>query len=506
MTGVDQPARAGGVGFRPVGRSTPSVRGVRADGHCVGSGVWARRYRSKLLRSDVVVIVATTLAFTMLMGPAIPTTTAAAARWWLITGLIALIWFGAMGALRTREWRVVGIGPTEYHRVLAATGLTFGVLAVLTLVGDLSVPRGFFFTAAPVGVVGLLASRWAWRNWLTKQRRYGHYLSQAIVLGRRSDVEYVVQQIERKSGAAYHVIGVALNSGSDEPVRAEGRDVPVVADLAHVADATANLEADFVIVAGDPRGGHDYIRTLAWELERTNAELVLASRLTDVAGPRIHFRPVEGLPLMHVELPQYQGARHVMKRAFDTVVAAGALLVLMPLLVVIGVLVVRDSPGPALFRQERVGRDGRTFQMLKFRSMVQTAEADLAQLLEQNEGAGLLFKMQRDPRVTRLGSVLRRYSLDELPQLWNVMVGDMSLVGPRPPLPREVEAYERHVHRRLFIKPGLTGMWQVNGRSNLSWEESVRLDLYYVENWTLMGDLVILWRTAKVLLHPVGAY
>ncbi|WP_224760720.1 sugar transferase [Salinibacterium sp. ZJ450] len=522
MTGVDQPAHAGGVGFGPVGRSTASARragtasahrastasahSVSPDGPSLGSGVWARRYRSKLLATDVAVILTTTLAFTVLMGPAIPDTAAGASRWWLITGLIALVWFGAMGALRSREWRVVGVGPTEYHRVVAATGLAFGVVAVLTLVADLSVPRGFFFTAAPVGVLGLLASRWAWRNWLTKQRRYGHYLSQAIVLGRRSDVEYVVQQIERKSGAAYHVIGVALSNGSDGPVRVEGREVPVVADLGDVADATAALQADFVIVAGDPRGGHDFVRNLAWELERTNAELVLASRLTDVAGPRIHFRPVEGLPLMHVELPNYEGARHVLKRGFDSVMAAGALFMLLPLLALIAVLVVRDSPGPALFRQERVGRDGRTFQMLKFRSMVQTAEADLALLLEQNEGAGLLFKMEHDPRVTRLGRVLRRYSLDELPQLWNVLVGDMSLVGPRPPLPREVEAYERHVHRRLFIKPGLTGMWQVNGRSNLSWEESVRLDLYYVENWSLMGDLVILWRTARVLMHPVGAY
>jgi lipopolysaccharide/colanic/teichoic acid biosynthesis glycosyltransferase len=144
--------------------------------------------------------------------------------------------------------------------------------------------------------------------------------------------------------------------------------------------------------------------------------------------------------------------------------------------------------------------------MLKFRTMVPTAEQDLAALLAANEGSGLLFKMKNDPRVTRIGRVLRKYSLDELPQLWNVFVGDMSLVGPRPPLPREVIDYESHVRRRLYIKPGLTGMWQVGGRSDLSWEESVRLDLYYVENWSLVGDLMILWRTVKVVTQPSGAY
>ena len=175
-------------------------------------------------------------------------------------------------------------------------------------------------------------------------------------------------------------------------------------------------------------------------------------------------------------------------------------------MLVIGILIRVDSPGPALFRQERVGRNGSTFRMLKFRSMVVDAEARLAALHDQNQGAGLLFKLKDDPRVTRVGRFIRKYSLDEFPQLWNVLVGEMSLVGPRPPLRREVDGYESHVHRRLYIKPGLTGMWQVNGRSDLSWEESVRLDLYYVENWSLTGDLVILWRTARVLLNPTGAY
>jgi lipopolysaccharide/colanic/teichoic acid biosynthesis glycosyltransferase len=175
-------------------------------------------------------------------------------------------------------------------------------------------------------------------------------------------------------------------------------------------------------------------------------------------------------------------------------------------MLVVAVAIKLDDHGPVLFRQERVGRGGERFRMLKFRSMVPTAEQDLAALTAKNEAAGLLFKIKDDPRITRVGRVLRKYSLDELPQFWNIFIGQMSLVGPRPPLQSEVEAYADHVRRRLYIKPGLTGMWQVSGRSDLSWEESVRLDLYYVENWSLTGDIIILWRTVRTVLHPVGAY
>jgi exopolysaccharide biosynthesis polyprenyl glycosylphosphotransferase len=340
-----------------------------------------------------------------------------------------------------------------------------------------------------------------------RQRLFNRYLSRALVVGRLEDVQYVIGQIHMKSGAAYNVVGAALEDAEIPRVTVGGREVPVLATtLATVAEAASRERVDAVIVAGQPRSGSDFIRSLAWQLEGSATELVLASRLTDVAGPRIHFRPVEGLPLIHVEIPQFEGGKHVLKRAMDIVASGLALIVLMPLMLVIALLIRWDSHGPVLFKQERVGRNGQTFMMLKFRSMVETAERDLDALKALNEGAGVLFKMKNDPRITRVGRVLRKYSLDELPQLWNVFIGDMSLVGPRPPLEREVEGYARHVRRRLYIKPGLTGMWQVNGRSDLSWEESVRLDLYYVENWSVMGDLLIMWRTLKVLTHPVGAY
>lgn len=470
---------------------------------------WARQYRARLRVTDVgIILVAVSVALVARFGVegAQASIGSLRADYWAVALLIAATWVATLGAFHTRDSRVVGIGASEYKQVANASALTFGLLAIAFLVFQVDIARGFFILALPLGVIGLLLERWLWRKWLLHQRLFGHYLARVIVVGKRDDVEYVANQIDEKSGAAYHVVGAALEEGAGGTVNAGAHEVPVVADLDHVAEAAAAMGVDTVIVAGHPQGGSHYIRNLGWELEGTSAELVLSSRLTDVAGPRIHFRPVEGLPLIHVEIPQFEGGKHVLKRALDVAVCGVAIVLLMPLLAAVAIAIRAEGPGAVIFRQERVGRNGRTFPMFKFRSMVHNAEDHLSALRDLNQGSGLLFKMKDDPRVTRVGRVLRKYSLDELPQLWNVLVGDMSLVGPRPPLPAEVRGYENHVHRRLYIKPGLTGMWQVNGRSDLSWEESVRLDLYYVENWSLAGDLMIIWRTFKVVIHPVGAY
>lgn len=503
LSAVGQRAR-----LRLIDQVETPVRKVFADSHTSGL-IWARRYRTKLRVSDVsIIVIAVGIAFVARFGVETAAVAAGPFRidYWIVALMVVTIWIITLGAFHTRDSRVIGVGATEYRQVVNASALAFGLLAIGFLVFQVDIARSFFIFALPLGMVGLIIERWLWRKWLLHQRHFGHYLSRVIVVGSRDDVEYVVRQIAEKSGAAYHVVGVALEDGDTTGVLSRGYRIPVVADSAHVADAVGSMGVDAVIVAGHPRGGSTFIRNLGWDLEGTPAELVLSSRLTDVAGPRIHFRPVEGLPLIHVEIPHFEGTRHVLKRTLDVVAAGAGLILIAPLLAVIAIVVKADSPGPALFRQERCGRNQQTFQMLKFRSMVQTAETDLAGLMSKNEGSGVLFKIRNDPRVTRVGRVLRKYSLDELPQLWNVLVGEMSLVGPRPPLPTEVDGYEQHVHRRLYIKPGLTGMWQVNGRSDLDWDESVRLDLYYVENWSLAGDLIILWRTLRVLTHPTGAY
>jgi exopolysaccharide biosynthesis polyprenyl glycosylphosphotransferase len=484
--------------------ATPTLT---VDTHSSGL-IWARRYRTKLRLTDagtIVTAVATGL-LARLGSEGYSAASGIRADYWAVSLLIIGTWVLTLGTFHTRDSRVVGVGAAEYKRVINASALAFGLLAMAFLLFQVHSARDYFLFALPLGLAGLTFERWLWRKWLFHQRLFGHYLARVIVVGKRDDVEYVIRQIDDKSGAAYYVVGAALQDLGPAAVTAGDHDVPVVADLDHVADAAATMGVDTVIVAGAPDGGSQFIRNLAWDLEGTSAELVLSSRLTDVAGPRIHFRPVEGLPLIHVEIPNFDGAKHALKRTLDVAASGLALIVFLPLLVAIGVLVKLDSPGPALFRQERCGRNGRSFTMIKFRSMVRTAEDDLAGLRGLNEGSGALFKMRHDPRITRVGRVIRKYSLDELPQLWNVLIGDMSLVGPRPPLPAEVESYETHVHRRLYIKPGLTGMWQINGRSNLSWEDSIRLDLYYVENWSLAGDLMIIWRTFKTVIRPVGAY
>jgi exopolysaccharide biosynthesis polyprenyl glycosylphosphotransferase len=493
----------------PVPASVPVPPPVGDPVSGLSGAAWARQYRARLASTDATVIgSAVTVAF--LARFVFPNPLADAAQLplalWAIPAIVAMTWIITLTTFRTRDARIVGVGANEYKLVINASALAFGMLAIAFLLLQVDSARPYFVFALPLGLAALISERWLWRKWLIHQRRFGHYLARAIVVGGREDVEYVVRQINEKFGAAYQVVGAALAGNSTTSVTSAGQRVPVVADFAHVASAAQSLGVDAVIVAGHPSLGSTFIRNLGWDLEKTSAELVLSSRLTDIAGPRIHFRPVEGLPLIHVEIPQYDGAKHVLKRALDITVGGAALIMISPMLAVIGLLVKLDSPGPVLFRQERVGRNGRTFHMLKFRSMVRTAEDDLAGLLDQNEGAGVLFKIRSDPRITTIGRVLRKYSLDELPQLWNIVVGQMSMVGPRPPLPTEVEHYESHMHRRLYIKPGLTGMWQVNGRSNLSWEESVRLDLYYVENWSLAGDLMIIWRTFKIIIRPLGAY
>jgi len=504
-----RPAATGPVQTGPAGAAQPGLLPAASPVVGLSGAAWARQYRTRLTLTDSAVIAsAVTVAFIArftLINPVsdpslIPPST------WAVTAVVAIAWIITLGTFRTRDARIVGVGATEYKLVINASALAFGMLAILFLLLQVDTARAYFVFALPLGVAALILERWLWRKWLIRQRRFGHYLARAIVVGGRDDVEYVVRQINEKSGAAYQVVGAALEGDSTTSVRSAGQDVPVVSDFAHVAAAAQSLGVDAVIVAGHPSLGNTFIRNLGWDLEKTSAELVLSSRLTDVAGPRIHFRPVEGLPLIHVEIPQYDGAKHVLKRALDVTLGGAALILVSPVLLVIGLLVKLDSPGPVLFRQERIGRNGRPFRMLKLRSMVRTAEDDLAGLLDQNEGDGVLFKIRSDPRITRVGRVLRKYSLDELPQLWNIVVGQMSLVGPRPPLPDEVKNYESHMHRRLYIKPGLTGMWQVNGRSDLSWEESVRLDLYYVENWSLAGDLMIIWRTFKIIIRPLGAY
>lgn len=464
---------------------------------------WERRYRLRLRLSDAAVIVAvagsTAIIQIFLIGSALDVVIRGA---FLLVATLYLM----LAALNTRSASILGSGTTEYRRVAHASGLAFGIVAIVGVLLEWDGLRPLLVIALPTGMLGLLVARWSWRRWLQRRRLAGAYVSRTLVVGATRDVEYVISSLQTSGENGYQVVGTTLlDRNASELTLGESR-YPVVGNVNTVAGAAAQIGADTIIVASRPEGDTDFIKQLSWQLEGTAAELVLSSRLTDVAGPRISLRQVDGLPLIQVKIPTYEGGLHLLKRALDIAVAAIALIPIGLLAPALALLIKLDSPGPVFFFQERVGRDGRMFRIVKFRSMKTDAEQQLAALKAQNEGAGLLFKMKDDPRVTRVGKVLRKLSLDELPQFWNVLIGDMSVVGPRPPLSSEVTAYDGSVLRRLYIKPGITGLWQVSGRSDLSWDESVRLDLRYVENWSVMNDLQIMWRTARAMVQPKGAY
>jgi exopolysaccharide biosynthesis polyprenyl glycosylphosphotransferase len=325
-----------------------------------------------------------------------------------------------------------------------------------------------------------------------------------VVVGRGGAVLELVDRLRRERFAGLQVVAACVTEADMARVRAAG-DLPV-AGLGDVLDVARRSGADTVAVTTASETSAEYLRRLSWQLEGSGVDLLVAPGLVEVAGPRLHIRPFEGLPLLAVEQPRFEGWTRLVKEVLDRLVAALAILVLLPVMLAIALAVRWSGPGPILFRQQRIGQGGRPFRMIKFRSMVVDADQQLELLRNANVSDGLLFKIREDPRVTPVGRWLRRYSLDELPQLFNVLAGSMSLVGPRPPLPVEVARYDSSVSRRLLVKPGLTGLWQISGRSDLPWEETVRLDLRYVENWSLALDALILWKTGRAVLAGAGAY
>lgn len=426
-----------------------------------------------------------------------------------VAQLVALVlgWAICLRVFDSYDPRMLGHGPEEYHAVVKASFVFFASLAIVSYALKLEIPRGYVVIALPVGIVALLLSRWLWRQWLVRHRRQGRHCSQTIVVGTRARVKALIRSLHSNPSAGYRVVGACTTDETGD-VAIEG--VPILGP-GHAAAAYARREgADVVVVASSLTVGGG-LRTLSWQLEGSNTELIVVPGLVDVAGPRVRTRPMDGHALLLVEQPVFSGPRLLGKTVFDRIGAALVIALISPILLVLAFLVWRHDRGPVFFRQERVGLNGDHFYMTKFRSMVVDAEKMRTDLADQdlefvNKDSGPLFKVRNDPRITPLGRFLRKYSLDELPQLFDVLRGDMSLVGPRPPLPSEVAQYDEDVRRRLLVKPGMTGLWQINGRSELSWEEAVRFDLYYVENWSIVSDLVILWRTGKAVLAGSGAY
>jgi exopolysaccharide biosynthesis polyprenyl glycosylphosphotransferase len=421
---------------------------------------------------------------------------------WLSVGL-PVLWLTALALAGAYDSRFIGVGSDEFRKVLNAGICLTAVVAIVAYAVRADVARGYIVVALPcLTALGLLA-RFRLRKHLHRQRARQRFMRRVVVVGHPDVIGELDSVLRRES---YHglMVVAACVVGADQP--AAIGDIPVTGGLGNVGHVVRASQADTVAVLACPEMSGARLRDLAWELEKTGTDLCVAPALLDVAGPRTTIRPTAGLPLLHLDHPEFTGIRWLIKEVFDRTAAFAALVLLFPLLLLIAAAIRLTDGGPALFRQVRVGRDGQRFVVFKFRTMVVDAEQRRAQLQGLNESDGVLFKLRRDPRVTTIGRWLRRYSLDELPQLLNVLIGDMSLVGPRPALPAEVDEYGEQMRRRLRVKPGITGLWQVNGRSDLSWDEAVRLDVRYVENWSFVLDLQILWKTLSAVLIGSGAY
>jgi exopolysaccharide biosynthesis polyprenyl glycosylphosphotransferase len=400
--------------------------------------------------------------------------------------------------------RYLGVGTDEFKRVVRASWTVVAIVAFAAFASKTDVSRLSVGVALVGGLSYAVALRYLARRALYALReRFNLATHRLLLLGTLQEALEVHTAITRNPTAGLVPVGIHLTEGY-APNPGLATPVPVHAGR-DIINLVRELNVDTIAFCGSASAEPGELRRVAWQLEGTGIDLVVAPQLTDIAGPRVHIRPIEGLPLLYVEEPTLSGLGWLVKNVMDRVLALAALVVMLPFFPFVVLAIKLSDPGPIFFRQPRVGREGKTFYVWKFRTMYGDAEDRLASLVDQNESDGLLFKIKNDPRVFPVGRFLRACSIDEVPQLINVLVGEMSLVGPRP-LPAEDGDFLGDVRRRLLVRPGITGLWQVSGRSDLSWDDAVRLDLYYVDNWSLVLDLHTMWRTIGVVFRRKGAY
>jgi exopolysaccharide biosynthesis polyprenyl glycosylphosphotransferase len=471
---------------------------------------WMRRYQRGLVTVDLIAAgVAVAVAYLARFG--VPERSTNLRAYALVCVLTPLAWVAVVALNRAYEGRYVGAGPAEFDRLFKAFLYLTALVAIGSYATHIDVARGFVVIALPLALVFDLVGRYVARKYLHRRRAQGRAMRSMLLVGDGSAIVEFAELLRRDRHAGMSVAGACIPAelvANPQTLRLlSDHDIPLLGSLDSIGAAVEASNADTVAIVASSVIGPQRTRWISWQLEGIDTDLVISPGLMEVAWPRLHIQPVAGLPLVHVEEPEFTGFRRVLKGAFDRTVALLALAILAPIALGVAVAVRVTSRGPAFFRQVRVGRDGRVFKMVKFRSMYVDAEARRAELGARNVNAdGVLFKVRNDPRITRVGRVIRKYSLDELPQLFNVLTGKMSLVGPRPPLPAEVARYGDDMRRRLLVKPGITGLWQISGRNDLSWEETKQLDLRYVENWSLGTDLTILWKTIFAVVAARGAY
>ncbi|WP_308011154.1 sugar transferase [Streptomyces sp. AC495_CC817] len=425
------------------------------------------------------------------------------------SALVAALAWTAVQAVRRRYGRAELGESRGALPVLHDWLILLGALAVLGVITRYTPELPTALAALAPSAVCTLISRRRIHRHLTEARRAAQVVDRVLVVGEPGALDDTVRRLASSTDHPCAVVGTVV-VGDGTPVDGTPADrLDFGADGAagrRLVDTARRHRADLVLLAPGARLTGDRLRELCWALHDAGLPVALTPGLVETSVKRLKAYSIAGLTLLRIEPPLDGGAQAALKAATDRCAAALGLLLLSPLLVLLTAAIRLDSRGPALYRQQRVGRDQETFTMWKFRSMVIDADRRMAELQARNEHDGLMFKMRRDPRVTRVGRVLRRTSLDELPQLFNVLRGDMSMIGPRPPLPEEVASYDATAMRRLRVKPGMTGLWQVSGRSDLSWDETIQLDLHYVDNWSLSSDLDVMSRTLRAVVDGRGAY
>lgn len=456
---------------------------------------WHESYRTRLLISDAVVLVWVVYGTQIVWfgtGNAqlalLRDLRFTAVSYWVASAILVALWLLALSLADTRTPGVVGTGMTEYVRVIDSSLVLFGIIAIVAFLFRIDIARGYLLISLPAGILLLLLVRWLWRQWLVAKRRVGKCASGVILIGSPASVAQVGSELQRRRDTGYLVVGACLPPGippADQ--HSTDADIPVLGTFDDLTRVLTDTGADTVLVTSSDALPPEKVKQISWSLEAGRQHLLLAPGIADVAGPRIHTRPVSGLPLVHVETPRFSPGQRFGKRITDLILSLVGVVIVSPLLGILALGIRLSSPGRVCIRETRIGYHGRPFTMLAFRTT-----------RDDSDGGGLGDEM------TPIGRWMKRHTLDDLPQLFTVIGGSMSLVGPRPPLPSEVDTYTDAVRRRFLVKPGITGLWQISGRATLSWEDTVRLDLSYVENWSLVGDITILVKSAKAAIVSPG--
>ena len=406
----------------------------------------------------------------------------------ILSSWIFVLWFNG-----SRDTNILGFGADEYKRLINAALFSFTFIAFISYIFKLEISRGFVLSIYPSGLISLFIFRRILRKRLLKSRNEGRYVSRVLLL-HSGEADPVEKRLLLAKHAGLNIVHKLQTKQSEE--------------FNHKQIVTVALtnNCDQILVGQSAIISASELRNLGWALEETSIDLVVAPAVTEIAGPRLKVSNVEGLPLLHLDQPVFSGSAKAAKRLLDLFLSAVGLILISPFLIVIALIIKSHDRGTVLYSQKRVGQNNKEFNVYKFRTMYEGSHEKRDEVMAQTNKDLRLAKSPNDPRITKPGTFLRRWSIDEIPQIINVFKGEMSLVGPRPPLAVEVNMYEKSERRRLLVKPGLTGLWQVSGRSELDWEDAVRLDLYYVESWSLTLDILILIRTAAAVWRGEGAY